>query len=127
MFIIIQFKLSNDKNSILYRKKIKIYIIKRACTKRSNHVWLLYRLSDKDILFAWWRWWLDIVGREEDELFLCCLLIIVKAVVAEEGGVLLTPGAKWSLEGVAEVDEEDKTLVPSELFDVVRCCDNLEE
>ncbi len=54
-------------------------------------------------------------------------MIIVKAVVAEEGGVLLTPSAKWSLEGVAEVDGEDKTLVPSELFDVVRCCDNLEE
>ncbi len=51
-------------------KKTKIYIIKRACTKRSNHVWLLYCLSDKDILFAWWRWWLETVGREEDELFL---------------------------------------------------------
>jgi hypothetical protein len=59
-------------------------------------------------------------------LFEWCLLIIIKAVVAEEGGLLLIVGVRLSLED-AGVDEEGEPSTPSELFDVVRCCDNLEE
>ncbi len=129
IFIIIQFELSNDKNSTFYRKKKQKYIIRRFYTKRSNHVWLLCCLSDKDILFAWWWWWwwLETVGRDEDGLFEWCLLIIIKAVVAEEGGVLLVVGIIWSLEDVVEVDWEWEAPTPNELFDIVRCCVCLEE
>ncbi len=126
IFIIIQFKFSNDKNSTLYRKKKQKYIIKGFYTSKSNHVWLLCCLSDKDILFAWWLW-LEIVGRDEVELFEWFLLIIIKAVVAEEGGVLLTVGVIWSLDDVVGVDEEGEAPTPSELFDIIRCWVGLEE
>lgn len=89
-------------------------------------MWLLYRLSDKESLFARW-WWLVILGRDEHELFEWCLLIIIKAVVAEEGGVLLLFAGIWLLEDDVGVDGEGKAPAARELFDIVRCCDNLED
>ncbi len=111
IFIIIQFDLSKEKNWTVYRKTKEKYIIERFYTKRSHYVWLLYRLSDTDILFG--RWWLEILGRDDVELFERFLLSIIKAVVAEVCGV--------------REDGQGELLTARELFDVVRCWDSLGE
>lgn len=56
-----------------------------------------------------------------------CLLSIIRAALAEDGGVLQMDSRTWSVEGVAGVDGEGEEWSPRELFDVARCCANLEE